>query len=476
MYRWLWLLLALYGLTATGADLKPHAHPLSGDLQHILAKRKLRALVVYERGFYFLDKGVQYGVLVNQLHGFERWLNNTYLANEKVKLKVVYIPVRRDKLLEYLNQGRGDLIATTMSVTAKRSEQVTFSDPLISSIEEWVVSDDQLPMFNRLTQLSGRRIWVRPSSSYRESLLKLNRWFAGLGLPPVYIESVPEYLQDDDLLEMVAAGIIPLTVVDSYKGKMLLGNIVTGVKAHKLIPLRSQGTASWGLNKESSQLLTAVNRYMASVDRNSLFSDMVLRQLLKRSETMNNILAPEPVGKLATIRKVLQKYGQQYDLDWLILAALGYKESGLNPNARSPKGAIGLMQLLPSTGQEVGMAQARLFTIEGSIEAACRYLSLLRESYFDDPKLDRLNRHLFVLAAYNAGPNRVKRLRKKAAAQGLDPNQWFGNVDQLVANAVGQEPINYVSTIYKYYVAYRFSLAQLEGQRAALGALQSARR
>ena len=155
-----------------------------------------------------------------------------------------------------------------------------------------------------------------------------------------------------------------------------------------------------------------------------------------------------------------------------MLAALAYQETGLNPDIRSEKGAVGIMQLLPSTGREVNITGARLTTLDGNVEAACRYLRLILDTYFNDPNLDLLNRHLFALAAYNAGPNRVQALRDKAGKLGLDPNVWFGNVDQLVANEVGQGPINYVGTIYKYYVGYRFSLPQIEGKAAAIEAAQ----
>ncbi len=183
MRRWIWALLALCSLPLLAADLKPQLLPQAGDLEHILQKKELRALVVYERGFFFFDKGAQYGILVNQLQGFERWLNQTYLAKEKLKLKIIYIPVRQDKLLDYLAEGRGDLVAANLTVTPTRREQVTFSQPLIAPIEEWVVSQRDLPAFNRITQLSGRRVWVRASSSYFESLHQLNWLFRELGLP-----------------------------------------------------------------------------------------------------------------------------------------------------------------------------------------------------------------------------------------------------------------------------------------------------
>lgn len=467
MRLWFGFCLLLLSLSLPAAPLKPLVLTQPGDLDRILEQKVLRALVVYERGFFFLDRGQQKGILVNQLQGFERWLNRTYLARDKVKLKVIYIPVRQDRLLDYLEEGRGDLVVANLTVTQDRRERVTFSRPVIAPIEEWIVSADSLPAFTRLTQLSGRRVWVRASSSYYESLRRLNRLFRDLGLPPVYVETVPEYLQDGDLLEMVAAGLIPLTVTDSFKGRPWL-DALSGLRAHRLIPLRDGGHTAWALRPGSPKLLTAVNRYLTEVPRHQLYSDLTLRQYLRQSESLSNILAPERVGRLNRIRLVLQKYADRYDLDWLMLAAMAYKESGLDPAARSVGGAIGLLQLLPATGRTVNITGARLASLEGNVEAACRYLRLIRDTYFNDPGLDRLNRHLMVLAAYNAGPNRIQRLRNKASEAGLDANQWFGNLDQLVANEVGQIPIHYVGTIYKYYMAYRFSLQQIEGKQAVL--------
>lgn len=227
-----------------------------------------------------------------------------------------------------------------MTVTPTRREQVTFSNPVIAPIEEWVVSQHSLPTFNRITQLSGRRVWVRASSSYYESLRQLNWLFRELGLPPIYIETVPEYLQDGDLLEMVAAGIIPLTVTDSFKGRIWLG-MISGLRAHKLIPLRDNGRSAWALRNNSPELLKAVNDYLADAGKRTLYSDMALRRLLARNDQMSNILAPDPLGRLSTIRKVLEQQADKYRLDWLMLAALAYKESGLNANIRSERGRWG---------------------------------------------------------------------------------------------------------------------------------------
>lgn len=470
MRRWVWacwlLLFSCSALANTFAPALPQQH---GDLDALLKQRVVRALVVYERGFFFLDHGQQKGILVNQLKGLERWLNRTYLPHAKNPLHIVTIPVRRDRLLDYLAQGYGDLVVANLTVTPARAERVLFSQPVIAPVEEWVVSADSLPELTRITQLSGRRIWVRASSSYHESLLRLNRLLAELGLPPVYIETAPEFLQDGDLLEMVAAGMIPLTVTDSFKGRPWLQTL-DGLRAHRMIPLRDDGRSAWAMRSDSPQLQGAVNRFLAQAPERLLYDDQALRQYIRQGDTLSNILAPHRVVRLNQIRSVLQKYAARYDLDWLMLAAMAYKESGLDPSARSERGAVGLLQLLPDTGAAVNIRGERLASLEGNVEAACRYLRWILDNYLHDPTLDRLNRHLLVFAAYNAGPNRIQRLRDKARDLGLDTKQWFGNLDQLVGNEVGQVPVNYVGTIYKYYVAYRYSLQQIEGKQAALPA------
>jgi len=128
-------------------------------------------------------------------------------------------------------------------------------------------------------------------------------------------------------------------------------------------------------------------------------------------------------------------------------------------------GAIGVMQVMPATGQELGVGDIR--KLESNIHAGTKYLRTLLDRYFPDAEFDELNRQLFAFASYNAGPARISKLRKEAAKRGLDPNVWFNNVEAVVAEKVGQEPVRYVANIYKYYVAYRLvSDAEAERKRA----------
>jgi membrane-bound lytic murein transglycosylase MltF len=125
------------------------------------------------------------------------------------------------------------------------------------------------------------------------------------------------------------------------------------------------------------------------------------------------------------------------------------------------------MQLLPTTAADPQVGIPDISTADANIHAGVKYVNFLRSQYFNDPAIDQVNQTLLAMAAYNAGPNRIASLRKKAADQGLDPNRWFGNVEVVVAREVGREPVQYVANIYKYYVSYRMAIAQAAARRAA---------
>ncbi len=163
--------------------------------------------------------------------------------------------------------------------------------------------------------------------------------------------------------------------------------------------------------------------------------------------------------------ELFKKYGAQYDLDYLLMAAQGYQESTLDHNVKSPVGAIGVMQVMPATGKELKVGD--ITQIEPNIHAGVKYMRFMMDQYFKDEPMDRLNKGLMTFAAYNAGPGRVRQLRREAEKRGLDPNVWFGNVERVASERIGRETVTYVSNIYKYYVAYRLSARQIEQQNAA---------
>lgn len=186
--------------------------------------------------------------------------------------------------------------------------------------------------------------------------------------------------------------------------------------------------------------------------------NILFKRYLQNTQFVTSATDEAERARLQTVAGLFQQHAAENDLDWLMLAAQGYQESRLDQSVVSSVGAVGIMQLLPSTGLDMGVEDVGI--LEANIEAGARYVRFLMDEFFDDPAIDDNNRLLFALAAYNAGPGRVRNLRREAAERGLDPNRWFNHVERITAERVGRETITYVSNIAKYYVAYQLAFEQ----------------
>src|SRR5678816_2369308 len=173
--------------------------------------------------------------------------------------------------------------------------------------------------------------------------------------------------------------------------------------------------------------------------------------------------------KLQAMVGLFQKYGKQYNVDYVLMAAQGYQESTLDQNIKSPVGAIGIMQVMPATGKELKVGD--ITQIEPNVHAGVKYMRRVMDTFFKNEPMDTLNKALFTFASYNAGPGRIRQLRREAEKAGLDPNVWFGNVETVAAERIGRETVTYVANIYKYYVAYRLIAEEIERRDAARAAI-----
>jgi membrane-bound lytic murein transglycosylase MltF len=171
---------------------------------------------------------------------------------------------------------------------------------------------------------------------------------------------------------------------------------------------------------------------------------------------------------------LFKKYSEQYDFDWLLMAAQGYQESGLDQSKRSHVGAIGVMQVMPATAKDKAVNIPDIENLESNIHAGIKYVRWMEDNFYDEPGISPLDKALFVFASYNAGPGRVAGLRKQAKAEGLDPNKWFNNVELVAAKKIGRETVTYVSNIYKYYLAYQMMIRQADARKAAKAAVAKA--
>jgi membrane-bound lytic murein transglycosylase MltF len=165
-------------------------------------------------------------------------------------------------------------------------------------------------------------------------------------------------------------------------------------------------------------------------------------------------------AKFQRVVDLFRKYGDRYGVDYLLMAAQGYQESRLDQSVRSRVGAVGVMQVMPDTGKELAVGD--IGQLEPNIHAGVKYMRFMIDKYFKDDPMDSLNKGLMTLASYNAGPGRVRQLRREAARRGLDPNVWFGNVERIASERIGRETVQYVGNIYKYYVAYKLTMEQMQ--------------
>ena len=424
------------------------------DLDEIRKRGSIRMLTRNNAVSYFLFKGTQ--------QGFDYEWIKLFAKEHGLRLDVVVPPEAKD-LIPWLNEGRGDLIAAEMTATPERARDVWFSPPY-NFVDEVVVQKASDAPITDLAQLKGQTLHVRPSSSYRRTLDGLQ---ATAG--PFVIADVAEDVETEAIIARVAAGTVPLTVADSTIAaveKNWRNDIQTGaslasseiaVAARKDSP-KLQAALTAFVNKHVSR--AADGRVKGSVDYNVL-KKQYFETARKASESRQDF---KETGQISPYDALIRKHATNYGLDWRLMAAQAYQESRFDPEARSWVGALGLFQVMPRTGAEMGFKDLK--DPEIGIHAGVRYMAQMIDSF--DKDIPFKHRVRFALASYNAGRGHVEDARRLAAEMGLNPNKWFKNVevamltlqDHRVAKQTkhgycrGEEPVNYVSKIQSRYDNY----------------------
>ncbi|HEY8551191.1 MAG TPA: transporter substrate-binding domain-containing protein [Vicinamibacterales bacterium] len=425
--------------------------PFTGDLDEMVERRLVRAGVVYNRTHYFIDKGQQRGASYESIRLFEEQLNER-LKTGLLTVKVAIVPLARDQLFTALQSGAVDFVAASLTITPERESLAAFTTPLRRKVAEIPVIAPGVAPIATKEDLSGREVFVRRSSSYYDSLVRLNAELEAAGRPPAVIREAPEALEDDDLLEMVNAGLIDVTVVDDYMVEFWR-QVFSHVRPQPTAAVRTGGYIAAAVRKENPKMLEALNTWIAEYGPGRTFGNIMLRRYLRDARYVKNAAAESERRKLRALIGHFRTYGERYRVDYLLMAAQGYQESQLDQSARSRVGAIGVMQVMPATGRDMNVGDIRL--VEPNIHAGVKYFRFMIDQFYRDDPMDPLNKGLMTLASYNAGPGRIRQLRRETARRGLDPNVWFGNVERVVSERIGRETVTYVSNIYKYYIAYR---------------------
>ncbi|MCU0580464.1 MAG: lytic transglycosylase F, partial [Desulfobacterota bacterium] len=413
----------------------------TGDLDGMIKRRQIRALVPYSKTFYFIDRGTQRGLAYEALRLAEDDLNKA-LKKKHVRIHMVFLPVSRDKMIPYLREGKGDLAVANLTITPQRLKEVDFSNPTAKNISEIVVTGPASKPIADKEALSGQEVYVRKSSSFYESLEQLNAELARQKKPPVRIRLAPENLEVEDLLEMVNAGLVKATVVDSYLAefwKQIFPKIVLNHGA----AIRTGGELGWMFRKNSPKLKATVNKFLSRYPEGSKTRNLLLQKYLKNAKYVKDATSQAELAKFEKTIDLFRKYGGQYDMDFLLMMAQGYQESRLDHSVRSKAGAVGVMQVMPATGKDMKVGDIR--QMEPNIHAGVKYIRFMMDQFYKNEPMDALNKGLFAFAAYNAGPARIAQLRKLAAQRKLDPNVWFNNVELIAAEKIGRETVTYVS-------------------------------
>lgn len=424
-----------------------------GDFDTMLKRRIIRVLVPYSRTLFFNDKGRERGISADNFREFEEFLNKKYYRKPlRLPFTVAFIPTPRDHLISGVVEGLGDIAAGNLTETNMRLQQVDFVAPKEQgSVSELVLTHRQESPVTDVEQLSGRTINVRRSSSYFESLLALNKTLNVKGKMPVKLTIVSENLEDEDLMEMLDAGIISTIVVDDWMAKMW-AQILPNIRVND-VSVRSEGYIGWAFRKNSPLFTAELNDFYYRYEKQLASMPYRLKKYYRLVKQLQDPTNSDNAKRYKEILRFFEKYGKKYDFDPLMLAAIGFQESRLDPKTRSPVGAIGVMQVMPETGKQ--MKVGNITITEPNIHAGTRYMDLLMTKYFKDAHFDQFNKSLFAFAAYNAGPNRIASLRKIAAGRGFNPDVWLNSVEIVVSEKVGLETTTYVRNVMKYYYSYK---------------------
>ncbi|MCZ8260640.1 MAG: transporter substrate-binding domain-containing protein [Beijerinckiaceae bacterium] len=459
---------ATHAQTPQSARLRTDLRIATGDLDAILKRRVVRLIVPFSRTLFFIDRGRQYGLVAEFGSEFETWLNARHKGGAG-RVSVVFIPTPRNRMLDALKKGEGDIIAANLTITPERLAEVDFARPWLTDVREIVVTGPAAPPLATLEDLSGQSVQLRVSSSYASHIRALSAKLELAGRKPIRIEPTPTALEDEDLLEMVQAGLLPLAIVDEHKVRPWLA-IFPALRAREDLTVNAGGEIAWAIRNGSPALKAEVDAFFEETKIGTSFRNTVFQRYFGGRNAVKPATSSTELQKFNGHLDSFQRHGETNGFDYLMLAAQGYQESQLEQKRRSHRGAIGVMQLLPRTAAAPPVSIRDIASdADTNIRAGALYMQHLRETYLRDPALDPHERMLMTLAAYNAGPGNLRKFRRLAREKGLDPDRWFGNVEHAAAMVVGRETVQYVSNIYKYYLTYRLVVERENASLAARG-------
>ena len=435
-----------------------------GDLKEIRKRRILRVLVSYNRTNFFLTLKGQRGLEHDLVQAYIKYLNRGP-RKEHYQTHVVFLARPFNKLFSELKSGKGDIIASGLTITPERQAAVDFTTPYIKNIQEILVSNKSLATVQRLEDLSEKQIIVVANSSYIIHLEQANQALGLLGLPGIEIIQADPVLEAEDLLEMVNAGLFEYTVVDSHIAEIYQTKF-SGLKIYKDFIFHFGGKIAWAINQNQPELKKSLNDFIHNYAApGRLLGNSIYKKYFKNTFWIEKPLSLTSLNTIPCLQYYFEKYAEFYDFDWFLIASQAYQESKFKQQLKSSAGAYGIMQIKHSTARSKVVGIPDITKLEDNIHAGVKYLAFIRDFYFSTPEYSDEDRINFSLAAYNAGPGRIRKLQRDAETRGLDPHKWFYNVEILARQSIGHETVNYVTKIQKTMIGVRSSFELSKNKR-----------
>ncbi len=423
------------------------------DLPGLIKKRYIRILTTVNRTNFFIDNGHLVGYEYALLKDYEAYLNK-HINDQHLQVALEFIPVARDELIPNLVQGLGDIAAAGLTITPDRQAKVAFTAPYLTGIDEIVVTHSGSTGLNDVFDLSGKTVFVRKSSSYYQSLRALNTELQRLGREEVHLLLAPEELETEDILELVNFGAVSITVADSHIAEAW-AQVFDHITLHPDITLRTGSEIAWMVRRNNPKLLASLNDFLKTHKQGTLRGNMYFKRYYKDARKLTIPKDIDAWVKIKPFKGIMKQYAERYGFDWLLILAMAYQESGLDHSKRNQSGALGLMQILPSTARDERIGIDNVTDLKNNIRAGVKYLALIRDEYFSSEAIHPRDQVRLALAAYNAGPAKIQKARRLAEKMGLNPNIWFRHVELAVLQLIGRETVQYVNNINKYVVLYR---------------------
>jgi membrane-bound lytic murein transglycosylase MltF len=435
----------------------------------MIKERRIRALVMINPISFFYSRGKPKGLKYEMLEQFQSVVNRQF-RTKTLKVRVTFIPMRPDELGLALTQGVGDVIAEGVWITPGRQEHYAFTTPTKNKVSEIIVTGKELANTKSFDDLVGKDIYVNPLTTAYTNLNRINDQRSKVGKTPLQVKAVDKNLLEDDLIEMVNAGLLPATVAMQHRAG-LWEQVLPNIKLHEDMVVGSGGQLGWVVRKDNPKLKQLLDKFIAEYGEGTSFGNTLLRRYLQNQKWIKNSTAEEEMRKFGVYVELFKKYATQYNFDYLMITAQAYQESTLDQSKRSHAGAVGIMQVIPKYAAAHPIRIPDVSKPDKNILAGVRIMNYILTNFVNDPAIDPVNKTLLTFASYNAGPTRIARLRRQAQQHGMDPNKWFGNVELEVAKDIGEETVTYVDNIYKYYVAYKLAADRIEDlQKAKLAA------